>query len=117
MKQLTVAIIFVLSAMLANAGVNDDKNKASDNKSEATVLISGSVADENSGESLVGVEVKLEGTNLKTYTDFDGKFTFENIKPGEYKLSTNYISYRKQSTTFNTSEENRTLKIKLQASK
>ena len=30
-----------------------------------------------------------------TYTDFDGKFTFENIKPGEYKLVTNYISYKK----------------------
>jgi len=53
------------------------------------------VTDKSSSEALVGVEVQIEGTNQKVYTDFDGKFTFCNLKPGEYKLVASYISYEK----------------------
>jgi hypothetical protein len=55
--------------------------------------ITGVVLDKTTGESLTGVEVRVEGTDLKTYTDFDGKFVFENVKAGEYKVMANYISY------------------------
>lgn len=56
--------------------------------------ITGIVLDGSTGESLTGVEVRVEGTEMKTYTDFDGKFVFEGVKPGNYKISTNYISYK-----------------------
>lgn len=94
----------------------DNESKVKDTDGQATMMLSGSVVDEQSGESLVGVEVKLAGTDKKTYTDFDGNFNFENIKPGEYKIETSYISYQQKAEelTINTNENK--IKIKLQSS-
>jgi len=65
---------------------------------------------------LVGVEVKIEGTDMKTYTDFDGNFSFNNLKPGEYKVVTSYISYQKKTDVVNISSKENNLKVKLEAS-
>ena len=65
-------------------------------KAEATVLsLSSNVIDEVSGEASVGLEVKAAGSDLKTYTDFDGHFVFDNLKSGECKLIASYTSYTK----------------------
>lgn len=56
--------------------------------------ISGLIVDEKTGESLAGVEVELQGTDLKTYTDFDGKFSFAGVNPGTYKVATSMVSYK-----------------------
>jgi hypothetical protein len=80
------------------------------------VVLVGSISDAKSGESLVGVEVKIEGTDLKTYTDFDGNFTFNNVKPGEYKVVANYISYKPGAEKLEASAKNNELKLKLQPS-
>jgi len=114
MKKITILFMLVLTVFAVNAKEND--NKTSDTESAATLVLTGTVADENSGESLVGVEVKIEGTDLKTYTDFDGNFSFKNVKPGEYKLITNYISYQKKTEVLNVSAQENKLKIKLQSS-
>jgi len=66
---------------------------------QATMLnnsITGLVIDNSTGEALAGVEINIEGTQLKTYTDFDGKFSFESLQPGDYKVCTKYISYKKK---------------------
>ena len=63
-----------------------------------TNSITGIVLDSATGEALTGVEVSVEGTDLKTYTDFDGKFHFEGIQPGSYKICTSYISYKEIET-------------------
>ena len=55
--------------------------------------LTGVITDAQTGETLAGVEVSIEGTNLKTYTNFDGEFSFKNIKPGDYKIATKYVSY------------------------
>ena len=68
------------------------------------------------GEALVGVEIKLEGTDLKTYSDFDGNFSFDNVKQGEYKVIANYISYEKKTETLKISPNENELKIKLHSS-
>jgi hypothetical protein len=60
----------------------------------ANTCISGVIVDQNTGEALTGVEVKLNGTDTKTYTDFDGKFVFDKVKPGNYSVETNIISYQ-----------------------
>lgn len=112
MKKLAFASILALFTIVA---VAKEKNSKPVEAELATVEISGSVADNLSGESLVGVEVKLEGTDLKTYTDFDGKFSF-NVKPGEYKVVANYISYQKKTEVLNLSENKNELKINLQTS-
>ena len=114
MKKLTILFLLVLAGFAVNA--KENKTEVSDTETTATTILTGTVADENSGESLVGVEVKIEGTDLKTYTDFDGNFAFKNVKPGEYKLVTNYISYQKKTEMLNVSAQENNLKIKLQSS-
>ncbi len=114
MKKITLVILLVLGVFIVNA--KEKSNKTNDTESNASLVLSGSVADENSGEALVGVEVKIVGTDLKTYTDFDGNFSFENVKPGEYKLATSYISYQKNTKSLNVTSHENDIKIKLQTS-
>lgn len=116
MKRVLIAALLVLSVAIVNAKEIDVKSKTADTKSQATLVLAGSIADKVSGESLVGVEVKIEGTDRKAYTDFDGNFSFEGVKPGEYKLVTNYISYEKKSEVLNVNASNEDIKIKLQSS-
>ncbi len=87
-----LSLLFVCAVLFpANA---DEKEHRADNADKAiTVTLFGTVTDANTGESLVGVQVQLEGTNKKAYTDFDGNFSFEDLRPGEYNISANYISY------------------------
>jgi hypothetical protein len=116
MKKVLIAALLILSVVAVNAKESDTKTKASDTESAATMLLSGSIADEFSGETLVGVEVKIEGTDMKTYTDFDGNFSFNNVKPGEYKVVANYISYEKKSEVLTVDSKQNDIKIKLQSS-
>jgi len=89
--QLVLTIISILTLVSLSSFKTEKNNKASVNKS---THISGSVIDEISGETLVGVEVKLEGTAFTTYTDFDGNFKFKNIKEGSYSIKADLISYK-----------------------
>lgn len=115
MKKIIIALLMSVSMIAVQAKEKDSKSSGN-NEATATTVLKGTVADENSGEALVGVEVKLEGTDLKTYTDFDGNFSFSSVKPGEYKVVANYISYEKKSETLNVSADKNELKIKLQTS-
>ena len=60
----------------------------------ATAAINGKVLDYQSGETLAGVAISVEGTDLKVYTDLDGNFTIENLEPGTYNLVLSMISYK-----------------------
>lgn len=104
----------VLTLIVGQAKEKD--NKTGDSETTATIALKGSVLDEISGEALVGVEVKIEGTDFKTYTDFDGNFTFNQVKKGECKVVANYISYEKNAQTLEVSEDKNELKIKLHSS-
>jgi hypothetical protein len=96
MKKLFFILIATLFVSSAFAG-NTDKTEKGTQKS-ASINFSGTVMDENTGEVLTGVEIKVEGTDMKTYTDFDGKFSFQNLTPGNYSLIVSYISYNKART-------------------
>lgn len=113
-------IIFSLLALVLTIAVNAKENEtktATTADNAANIVLAGTISDANSGESLVGVEVKIEGTDLKTYTDFDGNFTFSNVKPGEYKVIASYISYKPVSKTLEANAKNNELELKLQPSK
>ncbi len=112
MKKGIILIFIILIGLGTQA--REKENKSKDTDSAATIALKGVVADDKSGEALVGVEIKLEGTDLKTYTDFDGNFSFKNVKPGEYKLVANYISYEKE--TLDVTANKNELKIKLHSS-
>lgn len=92
MKLITTFFLLLTITLL---GISDEKDTKSNDGLESTpVFFSGIVTDKNSGEVLVGVEVRIDGTNKKTYTDFDGNFSFDDILPGKYSISANYISYQ-----------------------
>ena len=77
-------------------------NKKAEEKNTPSAVsfnsISGTITDRLSGEELAGVCVKIAGTELKTYTDFDGNYHFKEIKEGDYQLEIDFISYQKIKT-------------------
>jgi hypothetical protein len=80
-----IAIGFVLSTFASNDGVPAP---------EAHSTVTGKVVDLVSGETLAGVAVSIEGTDTKVYTDLDGNFTIQDVKPGTYNLVLSMISYK-----------------------
>ncbi len=89
---LRISAITVLVLVLNSAAFAEGKPT---NTPVATASVSGKVLDINSGETLAGVVVSVEGTDLKVYTDLDGNFTINGIEPGTYNLILSMISYKK----------------------
>lgn len=115
MKKVFFALLVAFATTSAFAEKAETKT---DSKAEATfVSLSGNVIDEVSGEALVGVEVKVEGSDVKTYTDFDGHFVIDNLKAGKCKLVASYTSYNKNEKLFFINSKTSQVKIELQASK
>ncbi len=85
-------LIFLLLFML-KAFSNDPVNKSISETN--TNSISGSVTDMITGEGLTGVKVLLLENNTTVYTDFNGNFSFQEIASGDYTISIEYISYKK----------------------
>jgi len=92
MKKLFVSILLVGCVVFTYAGNKENKKENAADNSELTT-ISGQILDQRTNETLVGVKVALKGTDKIAYTDFDGKYSFENVKPGTYALTASYISY------------------------
>jgi hypothetical protein len=77
--------------------------------------ICGTIVDKATGEALSGVVVKLIGTDVKIYTDFEGKFEIKNVEIGAHALEVAYISYQDVVENLfvdNTGETKITLKLK-----
>ena len=58
-----------------------------------TGKISGLVIDKTTQETLIGVNVSIEGSESGATTDLDGKYEIANLAPGIYKLIFTYIGY------------------------
>jgi hypothetical protein len=104
--------------MLAMSAGIFAKEPAADIDKANLVTVEGTVSDKISGESLTGVKVRLEGFDRIEYTDFDGKFSFENLKPGRYNFRVEFISYdsRELDRVMLDGESGRNLSIELQPS-
>lgn len=61
-----------------------------------TGRISGTVTDEDSKESLAGVNVLVKGTVLGTATDRDGAFTISRLRPGTYQIEFSIVGYERR---------------------
>lgn len=92
MKKLILSICILVFAFQVSYANNEGSPKEVVNN---TVAINGKIIDKETGETLTGVLVEIEGTNEKVYSDFDGKFEFKNVMPGTYDISISYISYEK----------------------
>lgn len=119
MKKLILSVFVLIASMSAFAEKSDSKaeNKSTAKSELAMTVVSGNIIDEATGEALVGVEVTIEGSDSKAYTDFDGHFTLKNVKTGECKLVANYTSYSKSEKTVDLKSKKNQVKIELQASK
>lgn len=96
MKALLVTVLFagILSFSFASEKENKQADKA---ETKLFTTLSGQVVDKQTNEALVGVKIVLQGTDQVAYTDFDGKYQFENIQTGAYNLTASYISYEQTS--------------------
>jgi hypothetical protein len=61
--------------------------------SPGTMFVSGTVIDKQNHETLAGVEVRVKGTSIVAYTDFDGNFFLPELARGNYELEFHYITY------------------------
>lgn len=61
--------------------------------------ISGKVSDAKTGETLIGLTVKLTGASLGASTDVEGRFNLGNLNPGKYSLTFSYVGYKTKNVT------------------
>jgi TonB-dependent receptor len=80
---LTILILFISSSLFA----------------AAIGKISGTVKDKKTGETLVGVTVKIAGTKLGASTDIEGRFMIAGLTTGTYTLEVSYVGYVTQTIT------------------
>jgi outer membrane receptor protein involved in Fe transport len=60
---------------------------------QETGKITGTVTDKKTGETLIGVTVKIKGTSKGMATDVDGKYAIPTLAKGNYILVFQYIGY------------------------
>jgi len=89
-----LVLVFSVLFSVSVSASDKDKSIASVKKYNSTATINGKVMDKVSGEGLAGVQVKLYGTNMATYTDFEGNYSFNDIEAGAHAVVTEYVSYR-----------------------
>lgn len=68
-------------------------------KAQSTGALTGKVVDAQSGETIIGANVVIEGTAIGSTTDIDGRYTIRGIKEGIYTFVFSYISFQKQTIT------------------
>jgi TonB-dependent receptor len=56
--------------------------------------ISGKLVDSETGESLIGANVIIEGSQRGVPTDIDGTYRISNLDPGIYSIRATYVSYQ-----------------------
>ncbi len=84
-KLLYVCLLLFPFSLLAEGG--------GDNSIKKLAVISGGVYDAETAEALSGAEIKIEGTDYKAYSNFDGNFELNNIVPGKYTIHVSFVSY------------------------
>jgi hypothetical protein len=58
-------------------------------------VITGTIKDASTGETLIGVNVLVSGTYYGAATDVNGRYIIRDINPGEYTLAVSLIGYKK----------------------
>jgi protocatechuate 3,4-dioxygenase beta subunit len=86
----TILVTALMLSVFADGENNRSKNFKGD--TEVTVL-SGTVVDQSTGETLPGAQVKISGLDQTVYTDLDGNFEVQGISPGNYNLQVSLVSY------------------------
>ncbi|TNE81339.1 MAG: hypothetical protein EP332_04255 [Bacteroidetes bacterium] len=86
MKQKLIAFVLILSLGLSSVTAGNDTHVQ-------TLTVSGIVQDEN-GETLAGVAIKIAGTAEVVYTDIEGHYEISVPKTGKISITYSSISYK-----------------------
>ena len=86
-----VATLLLWCAQSAQATTDTYKTQETASIQQQTVKTTGVIID-NTGEPLIGVSVKVQGTNTGTITDLDGKFSIDT--PPKALLEFSFIGYK-----------------------
>lgn len=93
MKKLANWIVLVaLTTFAFTATAGELKGEAPAPPAKMAVM-AGVITDAATGEALAGALVEVEGAQIKTFTDLEGKYVIPQIETGVYKLKVTYISY------------------------
>jgi hypothetical protein len=79
MKKLLLGILLFLNATLFFA--------------QNTATVKGKVVDAKTQAPLVNATIKIENTELKALTGFDGSFNLKNVPAGEKELTVSFVGY------------------------
>ncbi|RLD41896.1 MAG: TonB-dependent receptor [Bacteroidetes bacterium] len=61
--------------------------------SYAQFSVSGKIIDKSNNQTLPSALISLDGTMLKTVSNLEGEFKFENVKTGKYSIKVTYLGY------------------------
>ena len=113
MKKLFITLLLAAIAGFTYADNDNSKEVANTGAVEQTISLTGKVIDLSTNEALAGVQINIEGTDIKAYSDFDGNFEIKDVKPGEYNTIASFISYQNSLLEKFTVDGNSTANIKL----
>jgi hypothetical protein len=89
-------------------------NPTVDVSEKELIPLTGMVVEDETGEPLPGAMVRVQGLEKKYYTDFDGNFYIDDLKPGSYEIEVSYISFEsKKITEVQIDRTNNTLLVSL----
>ena len=66
---------------------------------QQTGKIAGKVTDKKSGETLIGLTVKITGTTTGASTDVEGRYNIGGLAPGKYAVTFSYVGYSSKNIT------------------
>ncbi len=66
---------------------------------QQTGRIAGKISDIKTGETLVAVIVRVDGTTKAISSDVEGMYSFPNMAPGKYALTFSYLGYQSKNIT------------------
>ena len=66
---------------------------------QATGKISGRVTDKNTGETLLGLSVKVGGSTNGVMTDVEGRYILSGLKAGKNSVTFSYVGYKSKNIT------------------
>src|ERR1035437_2307053 len=89
--QILIALIVVSSSFAGVTNIENTTFTTISGVKNAPIKISGKVTDQSTGETLIGVSVKVKGTNTGTLTDVNGNFTLTAADNATLVIS--YIGY------------------------
>ena len=78
------------------------------------IYVTGTVTDKISNETIPGVEVRVKGTDIVTYTNFDGNYFLPELPAGTYTLEFSYITYNTTSVVAIGTESEPQVNVELQ---